>query len=217
MQESGSKEVKLREDDPLAIVSLLRYIYDLPYQINGSERWPVSLESRAELYVTAEKYLVKGLQSEIRRDMAAEFDSYHMSSILLHVTDFVQAFRTIIGRTSRENDVRELMLKTCVMNLRYLQREEVFLLLLKDFAELGAAIIGYKDLECALLGSWMCSKKCDNEELLVCSDCSKPFAKELAWTSRHKKTWYCGHCELYMVPECKACDSKLIWIQRDIR
>lgn len=53
-------EIELKEDDANAMVALLRYLYDLPYdEAFGDQRQ--LLQPYAEAYVVAEKYQAQGL------------------------------------------------------------------------------------------------------------------------------------------------------------
>jgi len=66
LKESGLKEVELHEDDPEAVLAMLRHIYGLTYD----EQTPGGcclLSQHASVFVVAEKYQISGL-----RQMPAE-------------------------------------------------------------------------------------------------------------------------------------------------
>jgi hypothetical protein len=213
MQESGSLEVTLCEDDPRAMIALLRYIYDLPYRTEGKNSWPTKLESYAELYITAGKYLVKDVQAEICVHLQY-FSQHHQSkSVISDVTDFVKALRNIMNCTSSDEEARKLMVKACCVNLRVLQKDEGFLALLRDHGDLGAGIIGNRDFERALLGSWTCSSECGSDSDLICELCDRPFELDDLWAERRAGRWYCESCQGFNGARCRNCSEEVLWVQ----
>jgi hypothetical protein len=127
-----------------------------------------------------------------------------------NMPDFTQALRIIMTRTSRNNRLRDLIVKTCIINLRQLQKDKEFTSLLAEFGELGADIFAHEDLECGIVGSWFCSKSCDNEEPPQCSNCARPFEKASAWSQRYHEGWYCDHCESdNLTPLCSTCSNEV--------
>jgi hypothetical protein len=117
--------VELHEDGPRAVMCILWYIYDMPYQFDGTVSWPLTLAAYASLYVTADKYLAKGLQRVICNSMETRMEGFF--KINREIVDFVGAIRTIFSFNLSEELTRSLMVKACIMNLRALQGEETFL------------------------------------------------------------------------------------------
>ena len=209
----------LHEDDPAAMFGLLRHLYDSAYDSSSryydDKRWNV-LVTHAEVFVVAEKYQMQCLQNEVCCNMERIIRGSITHDQFSDINDFVQATRKIVAHTSDNNRARRLMVRTCVMNLRELHQVPSFVLLLQEFGRLGADIISHGDLECGLLGSWLCSKTCDNKQAPVCSECGMPFSVECVWADRHEESWYCSHCEDEMVPVCPKCDEPVEWIERSI-
>lgn len=210
------KEVELHDDDPAAMLGLLRHLYDLPYntspQTDDGKRWD-SLVPHAEMFVVAEKYQMESLQNEICGNMGLRLDCNIHEGQFSDVDDFVKALREIISHTSDNNRARTLMVRTCVMNLRELQDVSAFISLLREFGSLGADIIGHEDLECGLAGAWMCDKDCGEDDTPVCSTCGKYFSVERAWASRHNELWWCYHCCEEKGPVCRNCNVKVEWTE----
>jgi len=199
------------------MLALLRYIYDMNYDYDGHNWWIDTLTPHAKVFATAEKYSMDGLQSEVCCKMEALLDKRYIHVGARNMGEFIQTLRIIMTRTSRTNGLRELMVKTCIMNLRKLQKEEESILFLSQFGELGADIFAHTDLECGLVGSWFCKTNCDNEEPPQCSNCSRPFEKADAWSQRYYERWSCAHCELDdLTPLCSTCDREVQWMQRGI-
>lgn len=176
------------------MLALLRYIYDMNYDHDGTNWWRDALVPHAEVYATAEKYGMNGLQAEVCQKMEALLVNDNVPLGVRNIADLLETFRIILTRTSSNNWARELMVKTCIVDLVILQKEEGFVSLLKEFGDLGADIIAHKDLECGLLGSFFCSKNCDNNERPQCAICAGPFDKDIAWAYRYNERWYCGKC-----------------------
>jgi hypothetical protein len=210
------KEVELQDDDPVAMLGLLRHLYDLPYNASSKpdddKRWD-SLVSHAEVFVVAEKYQMQSLQDEICGRMGFWIDCAITEGRFSKVDDFVKALREIVSRTSDNNRARSLMVRICAMNLRELQEVKAFISLLKEFGSLGADIIGHEDLECGLARAWMCAKDCLEDDTPVCSACENYFSVERAWASRHNELWWCCHCSEEKEPICRNCNVKVEWTE----
>lgn len=216
MKESGLNEVELHDDDPAAMVGLLRHLYDLCYgassQLDDEKRWD-SLMPHAEVFVVAEKYQMECLQNEVCSNMRTRLEYSFQNGQFSNLDDFLQALRNIVSHTSDNSYARRLMVRTCVMHLRELQYVPAFISLLQEFGHLGADIIGHEDLECGIPGAWMCSKGCPDDDPPWCSACSRPFDVDHAWASRHSESWYCDHCEERKRPICKICDETFEWME----
>jgi hypothetical protein len=173
------------------MLALLRYIYDMTYDYDGSKWWFDTLVPHAEVYATAEKYSMDKLQSEVCRKMEDMLDNKSQKVGVRNIPDFTKTLRIVMTRTLRNNRLREVLVKTCILNLRRLQNEGEFVSLLGQFGELGADILAHKDLECGLVDSWFCGIYCENEEPPWCSNCKRPFEKASAWRQRYNERWSC--------------------------
>jgi hypothetical protein len=166
--------------------------------------------------VAAEKYQIPALQYEVCSNMdrmiGASFDRGYSSDVDV----FLQALRIIVHGSHHQTYARRLMVHACVMNLRKLQEKTAFRLLLQEYGRLGADIIGHRDLECGVLGSWFCSTGCNDNGRPVCLECGTPFDVEHAWAERHEEWWVCSHCLDERQPVCATCVRRIGWIERDI-
>jgi hypothetical protein len=83
------KEVELHEDDPDAMMAMLRHIYGLPY--DELPRGGIYLLSQhASTFVVAEKYQISGLQSDVCDKIERTFASH-----IYPIEDFLKAVRMI--------------------------------------------------------------------------------------------------------------------------
>lgn len=97
-------EIELKEDDANAMVALLRYLYDLPYEEAFGDQSKF-LQPYAETYVVAEKYQVRGLKIAIseqlrhmihsERDLRKEYWDRENED----VDEFIEALETIVTGT----------------------------------------------------------------------------------------------------------------------
>lgn len=215
-QESNSKEIELYEDGPMAMIALLRYVYDLPYKTTGNAAWPARLESYAEVYMVAAKYRIRDLQSIVSDDMLWLADNEDTFGVISYVSDFVPTLHKIVSLVPSGDHVRNLLVKICAVNIKLLRKEPEFLSLLREHGDLGADIIANEDLERGLLGSWMCSISCNTGAEPMCPKCNALFKIECAWESRYRERWYCIECDGSILPKCATCDKEVMWIQRGI-
>ena len=201
------------------MVALLRHIYDLPYRRDGrdgGEKWPVDLNAFVTLWATAGKYLMKDVQHAVTRDIET-LTGYHLNKgVISDVPDFIAALRNIFPCTSTEDYARKYMVAACIRNLTLLQNDKEFISLLRECGDLGAEIIGNKNLDRGLLGSWLCGKTCEETPEPQCSDCGYKFFVDSAWDSRHMTHWWCRDCEELTIPVCVHCEEEVEWIQRGI-
>lgn len=187
-------------------MAMFRFLYGLSYK--GEEKeWndEKSLAPHASVYVVAEKYQVPELRD-------ASVDS--MLSILLGdgvKGDLSSALRIIFeGTTSTNTEARTLMVKYCVDQLPSLKKDQHFMTLLADVAELGAAMLGHEDL---LHGEWAFC--CECEGIPRCSNCEIRFEADYVYPiKRSLKMRYCSHCEDFEWPECSGCNKGVEWVER---
>ncbi|KAM0718325.1 hypothetical protein Q7P37_006657 [Cladosporium fusiforme] len=135
-KEANSNEVKLCEDDPLAIHAMIRFLYGLDYQSAGTKSDWLRLSPHAHLYAAAEKYDLPSLKSTITDVVKSEFKS--LDSDLYHLNDFCSALSIVWrGTPSSDNKLRQLLTDRCSKNLDSLLKHATFLRVLRD-TELGA-------------------------------------------------------------------------------
>lgn len=156
------------------MMAVLRHMYELPFvDCHGDD---CVLQDYAKIYIAADKYQVNGLKLAISDKMkhiveteTCRFTNRRSDSGFF---DFVYALKTIVkGTTTGDLHAREVMVKACVANLRYIHKEPEFLSLLMESADLGAAIIGHKDFEYGAGGAWETEGECRHHVLVVCPHC----------------------------------------------
>jgi hypothetical protein len=203
------------------MVALLRYIYDLPYdEIFGDRR--ALLQPHAMVYVVAEMYQIEGPKLAVSHKMERLIhEAFRDGTSKFTIHDFLDALRTIVTGTSTSDQLaRKVMVEGCILNVQHLQQQPAFTSLLRESADLGAEILGHKDLECGLQGSWICSTSCMTEEKdrrVVCGHCKHSLSREFAWDHREFGEWECPRCEDYAEPECYECNMVLEWVRGGLR
>ena len=148
MQESNSKEVELREDDPEAMMAVLRHLYGLPYAADQDE-WHdgATLLPHVLVYITAEKYQITELKAELCAVMSAILCSYCQKDRMkawLGSPDHLDAVREMIaGTTSDDTEGRNLLIDWCADRMDDLHKNEPFMQLVAEVPELGADLIAH--------------------------------------------------------------------------
>lgn len=129
---------------------LLRHMYDLPYTAVVNQNFRL-LQHHALVSVVAVKYQYHVLEVE-----ACEVIKSMVGSHACSLDDFLQTIRIIFAATARGRLVTTCLVAACVADLRMLKQNAEFLLLLREFPELGFEILGHQDLESALpeAGEW---------------------------------------------------------------
>lgn len=205
------------------MVALLRYIYDLPYYEGfGDQRG--QLQPHAEAYVVAEKYQVQGLkfvistnlrhmihsERDLRKEGTEEADHER--------AEFLDALRIIVAGTPAHdnNHGRKVMVEACVLNLRLLHQMPEFLSLLRESSDLGADIIGHKDLECGLPGDWVCEGNCNDRLTVECGRCATRIGDLSAVENRYNLFWPCEGCGSACIPRCVGCSDPVKWKRRGL-
>ena len=144
------------------MVALLRYIYGLPYGELLTDG-DTLLRSYAVIYIVADKYQVKGLKLAVSNSMKREISSWDIfgnHNLESFTRDSLEALSIVInGTTFSDQLARKVMVEGCVMNMRHLQQQPALISLLRSSADLGAEIIGHKNLECGLPGAWVCGQE----------------------------------------------------------
>jgi hypothetical protein len=131
LQESGSKEVELHEDDPEAMMSMLRHIYGLPYD-ELAYGTSCLLSQHASTFVVAEKYQILGLQSDICSNIQSMLDSH-----IYPLEDFLKAARTVFTLTTSNSIARVPMARECTTRLQELRERDDFVSLLRKLPDLS--------------------------------------------------------------------------------
>ena len=214
MQEAGLKEIKLHDDDPDAMMALLRCIYDLPYDdpskfVGGR----TTLEFLAKICVVAEKYQVSGVQAKIAEEMddtlwkktqrVIEMITYGGRKPQPKADDLLTAIKIIFHGTSQQDNVcRVKLVNFCVLCIRDLNKIPGFSKVLGECGELGAAIIANNNLSIALEGSWRCDGWRERRAIPRCGKCREPFSMSYIREHRGESEWTCedATCDQTMVP-----------------
>lgn len=227
-QEAGSKEIELQEDDPDAMMALLHFLYDIPYQTDATKDWARALKSYAEVYVVAEKYQIGALKSDvfekmqeiITSDQYLETEGLRPDGVperLKNKIDFIDALRIIYAGTPTEDtQARKMMLEFLIQNINFLRKEVELLSLLRVCPDLGADIIGHPDLDCEANGYWRCDNKVCKEARPECGGCDYPFEAYEQSRYRHEEAWQCPSCDIVDPPVCNYCSTWIQWKPRSV-
>jgi hypothetical protein len=214
--------VELHEDDPDAVMAMLRHIYGLTYD----EHTPGGcclLSQHASVFVVAEKYQIPGLQSDACRKIQNLLNSH-----IYPIEDFLKAIRTIFSSTVPDSIARAPIALECTVRLQELRERDDFLSLLRDLPDLSMDIIRDPDLECAFPGDWVCEFASDCRGVPYCphlvelgesgvsSDCGHRFDKSFSWKHRDEKRWKCPSCDGMVEPVCHYCNGRLKWSNRGL-
>jgi hypothetical protein len=193
------------------MVALLRYIYDLPYDVSSELPW-VRLEPLAMIYVVADKTQVDGLKQAVSKRMKSYLEDHAFDE-----GDFINALKTIItGTTPHDIYVWKMMVNACVVNLRYLRGIAEFTSLLREHADLGADIIGHSNLECGLPGDWLCGKHCEEGCRIWCPRCGTFYSRMSACDNHEMEVWSCESCGIEDAPACAMCGKTVAWRRRGL-
>lgn len=203
-QESASKEVELHEDDPKAMMVLLRYLYGIPYPTtnpNAEDFSEASLQDHAQVLVVADKYQIPKLRQEAFEKMEIVLEEYNGD---FDFGTFVLALQTIFTATTPNSTSRKLMKDFCVDQLYTLRLNDAFMTLLPEIPELAVDIIKHPHLKWAPAGKWVCNG-CpyarEDGVIAMCEFCgfddddeAHPFEKSFAWQHRNRDVWPCPDC-----------------------
>jgi hypothetical protein len=212
-QESTSKEVELHEDDPQAVMVLLRYLYGIPYPTKAS------LQEHAQMFVVAEKYQISRLREEAFDEMEASLEESELSCTFDY-EGFVLALRTIFTATTPNNTARKLLMSVCITDLNNMRHHDAFTALLAAVPELAVKIINHPDLKWESPGKWICDgfqKYGDCGGVPMCRLCGsdvhgpRPFEQSFSWRHRSQYVWLCPDCSVEMRPCCSICNSDIRW------
>jgi hypothetical protein len=143
-------QFQLNEDNPEAVMVVLRRMYDIPYDQVVNQDFRL-LQHHALVLVLAGKYRHQVLEVEAGEIMRTMINSYACT-----LQDFTQSLRIVFAAATRSTTVTACLVTACVANLRLLKRNAGFLSLLQEFPELGFEILRHQDLEDILpeAGEW---------------------------------------------------------------
>lgn len=222
-QESQAKEIELHDDDPGAMVVLLRYLYGLPYGEDDTKQWARILKPHAEIYAVADKYQIEPLKSHVYKKMQKIIISNQylqtrligsscITAQLVNKVDFVHALQIIYtGTTTDDTQARILMIEFLIRNIELLRREDELLSLLRECPDLGADILGHPNLEREAEGFWCCGEPDCGEGCPACANCSRIFRACSLGKYRHEKLWRCQVCKAVDFPICRVCETRVCW------
>ena len=138
------------QEDPEAMMVLLQHMYNLPYERVVNENFRL-LQHHASVFVLAGKYQYHTLEVEACDMMRSMINSHACG-----LEDFLQAIRVVLAPASRDSIATACLVAACVADLRLLKQNAEFLLLLREFPDLGFEILRHQDLENVLpeAGEW---------------------------------------------------------------
>lgn len=212
-QESASKEVELHEDDPNAMIVLLRYLYGISYPTKAS------LQDHAQVFVVAEKYQISRLREEAFDEMESSLEDSELSCTFDY-EGFVLALRTIFTATTPNNTARNLVMSVCITDLNNMRNHDAFTTLLAAVPELAVEIVKHPDLKWDSPGKWICDGFQDHGDcggVPMCRLCGsdvhgpRPFEQSFSWRHRSQYLWLCPDCSVEMPPCCSICNSGIHW------
>ncbi|GAB7324543.1 hypothetical protein MBLNU13_g08447t1 [Cladosporium sp. NU13] len=148
--ESGTEDIELVDDDPDAMVEVLRGIYGIAYPSAGAPKG-VSWAFHATVYVTAEKYQFEELKQQAIEAMAClvlpepntenPWDIVE-SNPIGDYTIFYTAIRTVFyGTSGTGHPVRLLLARYCLWSASVLMSMEDFKNLLRELPDLAVLLL----------------------------------------------------------------------------
>lgn len=179
----------------------LHYALDMPHWHDG-----ITLLPHVKVYTTAGGYQATSAQTEASGNIRDILDSNSMTgSPILELTDLLGAIREIItGTTSSDRDARRILVMHCVNHLHILRKEEAFMALLRDIAELGAEIIDLQKF--AAMDFTLTTLERDVDDAEMDQDY---FPGEVDDSDSEGGVWACEKCEttVSMPVLCSSCDG----------
>jgi len=204
--------VELHEDNPKAMMVLLRYLYGNSYPTTDcydESSIGTSLQDHAQIFVVADKYQIPKL-----RDEALE----NMKGIGFNEETFVPALRMIFNATTPNSIARKLMTDACVDQLYDLRLQDAFMALLPELPELAVEIVRHPHLTYVPAGKWFChgceysTAGCGVVPMSKCH-CGlyDEFEKSFAWEHRYRDEWPCPRYSREIKPCCSVCELEISW------
>lgn len=202
LQESSLEEIPLHGDDPMVMMALFRYIYDLRYEHlnkDPEEKW----QFLANVYVAADKYQVEGLHRDVTermKDWLWEREDSESSGL---AEDFMAAVKIVFDNTTNQDKIgRPAMVDFCVCCIRDLNRLPEFKMLLNEYDDLGAEILAHERLSLMLEGTWTCCYEPHRGAIPRCPFCAEPYPLSYARLQRGRTDWVCPDCAMKSPPIC---------------
>lgn len=204
-------------------MALLRFLYDLPYSIDDTERWTKTLKPHAAIYVVADKYQIEPLQSHVYEEMqkiARSSEYLKIEAIdedvtayrLTNKVDFVDALRTIYaGTPAKDSRGRKLMIDFLIQNIDVLKKEVELSALLKDTPDLCVEVIAHPDLHCNADGLWDCNGDYCDVTHPACRNCELMYTELTLSRYRREKLWRCQFCKFVGPAMCNDCKDSIWW------
>jgi len=134
-------QLQLSEDNPEAVMVVLRRMYDIPYDQVVNQDFRL-LQHHALVLVLAGKFQHQVLEVEAGEIMRTMINSHACT-----LQEFIQSLRIAFAAATRSTAATACLVTACVANLRPLKRNPGFLSLLRKFPELGLEILRHQDLE----------------------------------------------------------------------
>ena len=206
-QETNQEEIELHGDDPMAMIVLLRYLYDLPYD-DLTKDPKTSLHSLAQAYVVADKYQAVRLRDEIHH----QIEKHDQCRDLTDHDDFFNALDVIVtGTTPQVVGAHATMIDVCVTHINSLSSQAAFSSFLQEHGEVGAEIINHNNLSLTLQGDWYCDCDARVEALPRCYWCFQSFPNHYLRDYHNEEKWTCPHCGQIAPPYCMMCEADVKW------
>lgn len=147
--ESGAEDIKLVDDDPDAMLEVLRGIYGIAYHSSGAPKGG-SWAFHATVYVTAEKYQFEETKQQVLEAMACLILpdpntekpwNIVKSNPIDDYTIFYTAIRTVFyGTSSTDGPARLLLARYCLWSATVLMPMEDFKNLLRELPDLAVLL-----------------------------------------------------------------------------
>jgi hypothetical protein len=139
-QETNRKEIALNDDEPAAMLAMIRFLYGLPYEAD-EPHWhdDKTMLPHAQVYTVAEKYELENLKVQVHKNMVKLI---RVSGDKPDQTDLIETIRQIIETTpDTDTMARSLVIDHYVHWLPQLSQQSEFIALLEEHGKLGAAVI----------------------------------------------------------------------------
>lgn len=221
-QESATSEIELQEDDPDAMLALLRFLYDLSYDAEANSKWITSLYPHAQVYEVADKYQIGPLKLAIAENMQKVITAKHYTHKMGFLwycdsfkrsDDFYSTLRIILEITTTSDTLaRKVLVDFIIQNIDFLRKQEQLLSIFREHPDLAVEIISHKDLETEAEGLWMCFSDDCSTNVPSCGECKVPFEPHYLRRYRYDGHWECAACKFFGEPTCVDCKAAIWWV-----
>lgn len=203
-QESSLKEIPLHGDDPVVMMAMFRYIYDLDYDTLRKD-YTTIWQFLANVYIAADKYQVEGLGRDVTESMKYMLCDENMVDIESSgAEDFLAAVRIVFDNTTNQDGIgRPAMVDFCVYCINDLIELPEFKTLLNECENLGASILAHERLSLMLEGDWGCLGRVSHRGVIPrCLFCANVYSPSEIRKHREKSDWVCSNCLEKADPVC---------------